>query len=404
MKRIRTQNWLTIAVAKRMVVMCALVLGMTACSNEDNIPGEIPGRTNIIDLSGVVSDLTITNGMTLTGKLTKFHNIRIAAGATVTLSGVRIPGRDITDDDQLWTHAGITCLGDATIVLADSSTNYVKGFGSSYPGIQAGPKGTMLTICGSGKLMAETGMENNVGYAAGIGGGQNQTVGNITIKDCTVAATAGFGAAGIGSGYAYQDGTASCGNISIINATIIAHGGEGAACIGSGWNNGNKNSCGDIYIYNSTFLDASDPTNFNNIGAGNGSTMGDITISDDDTKIAYTCYFTFSPLFTMWPEGSQQPSFDISSPRASTITISNPHFNQSVTVNPSLGSYFTNDSESETFSLTVANGDELTFTATDVTYGWQSMEEHSTFVGTCIVREASKHATINLNSVILRKQ
>ena len=144
MKRIRTQNWLTIAVAKRMVVMCALVLGMTACSNEDNVPGEIPGRTNIIDLSGVVSDLTITNGMTLTGKLTRFHNIRIAAGATVTLSGVRIPGRDITDDDQLWTHAGITCLGDATIVLADSTTNYVKGFGSSYPGIQAGPKGTML--------------------------------------------------------------------------------------------------------------------------------------------------------------------------------------------------------------------------------------------------------------------
>jgi len=71
--------------------------------------------------------------------------ISIAAGATVTLSGVTING---TNSVSCW-WAGLNCLGDATIILADGTTNSVKGFYENYPGIHV-PSGKTLTIQGTG--------------------------------------------------------------------------------------------------------------------------------------------------------------------------------------------------------------------------------------------------------------
>ena len=75
--------------------------------------------------------------------------VSIADGATVTL-------RDATIN---WVHsasckwAGITCEGDATIILEGANT--VKGFYEHYSGIYA-PKGKTLTIKGQGSLTKPT--------------------------------------------------------------------------------------------------------------------------------------------------------------------------------------------------------------------------------------------------------
>ena len=60
------------------------------------------------------------DGDTLTGTLASAVKISIAANATVTLSGAII---DFGEDDS-YELAGITCEGDATIILEE--TNVVK--------------------------------------------------------------------------------------------------------------------------------------------------------------------------------------------------------------------------------------------------------------------------------------
>ena len=267
------------------------------------------------DLSKLTADYTVKNGETLTGKLAGNYKISIADGATVTLDGVTITGEN--SSDYKW--AGITCLGDATIILKDGSKNTVKGFYEDYPGIQAGPTGKTLVIKGedqgTGSLDAspyDGGTEHS--YGAGIGGGldiscgdiniqggvitvtggygaagigvgegygeENVSCATITISGGNVTATGGYGAAGIGGGYAYQYGV-TCGAITISGGTVTAAGGDNAAGIGSGESNsGNTNTCGDITITaDMTSVTATKGKNAtNSIGAGKDGTCGTITI------------------------------------------------------------------------------------------------------------------------------
>jgi hypothetical protein len=145
----------------------------------------------------------VKNGMTLTGTLSENYKITIADGATVTLDGVTINGTD--DENYKW--AGLNCLGNATINLADGSENTVKGFHSDYPGIYV-PMGSTLTIEGPGKLTASSN-----GKGAGIGGGKNLGCGNIVI-----AATVGNVKAMKGADAPYSIGAGqngSCGTVTI---------------------------------------------------------------------------------------------------------------------------------------------------------------------------------------------
>lgn len=125
------------------------------------------------DLSKVENNYRALDGITLTGTMDVVNHpvkICIADGATVTLNDVTING--VNDNNYPW--AGITCEGDATIVLKAGTTNTVKGFHSYYPGIYV-PEGHTLTIQGTGALTSES-------YgAAGIGGAHNASVGYITI-------------------------------------------------------------------------------------------------------------------------------------------------------------------------------------------------------------------------------
>ena len=219
----------------------------------------------IVDLSTVTTATTIEDGYTVTGTLGANVKISIAAGATVTLAGVTING----ENNESYGWAGITCLGDATIILEDGTENTVKGFHKNYPGIHVPgdidpANNKTLTIKGTGSLTASSN-----GQGAGIGGGYNINCGNIIIEGGTVEATGGVSFAGIGSG-----GYRSCGNITISGGTVTATGGYGAAGIGSG----DSGTCGDITISGGTVM-----ANGGNDGAGIGSgyegSCGDITIS-----------------------------------------------------------------------------------------------------------------------------
>lgn len=306
-----------------------------------------------VDLSQITADSVMQDCDTLTGTLAANVKISIAAGATVTLDGVSI------NANGSWTtgnFAGITCLGNATIILKDGTTNTVKGFYENNPGIFV-PVNSTLTIkgetLGTGKLIASSdglgagigggfyipcgniriddgiieatggkwaagigsGVRSSCGAititggtveatggnsAAGIGGGQNANCGNITISGGTVNATGGYRASGIGSGRRVADvNSVSCGNITINGGTITATGGEAAAGIGGGRGNNPSEitSCGAITITSgvTSVTATKGGTNApNSIGAGYHGTCGTVTIGGAQGAIT-TSPYTYPP-------------------------------------------------------------------------------------------------------------
>ena len=219
------------------------------------------------DLSTINANYTAPNGETLTGTLASNVKISIADGATVTLNNVTIDG----ENDELYKYAGITCVGDATIIL--SGTNTVTGFYNEYPGIYV-PEGNTVTIKGSGSLTASSN-----GYGAGIGGCWGISCGNIEIQDGDITATGGYGCAGIGSG----NGSA-CGTITISGGTVTATGGNSGAGIGSG---NAIATCGAITISGGT-VEATGGQYGAGIGSGFESACGTITITSGVTKVTAT--------------------------------------------------------------------------------------------------------------------
>ena len=284
-----------------------------------------------VDLSTLTGKYTAQDGDVLTGTLegeTQHVKITVADGATVTLSDAIINGYNSTS----YPWAGLTCLGNCTIVLEGSNT--VKGFHRYYPGIQAAKqKGEgeeyTLTIEGDGSLDASsnglnagiggdgefgniiinggkiiaTGSDYSAGigscdycisgdiiinggevvakggkYAAGIGSGHKGSVGNITINGGKVTATGGQSSVGIGSG---REGT--CGNITISGGKVAATGGKWGAGIGGG----EEGSFGNITISGGK-VTATGGYRCAGIGASNGGKSGDITITNDVTKVVAT--------------------------------------------------------------------------------------------------------------------
>ena len=219
------------------------------------------------DLSTINANYTAPNGETLTGTLASNVKISIADGATVTLNNVTINGTN--DSNYKW--AGITCLGDATIIL--SGTNTVTGFYNEYPGIYV-PVGNTVTIKGSGSLTASSN-----GYGAGIGGCWGISCGNIEIQDGVITATGDYGCAGIGSG----NGSA-CGTINISGGTVTATGGDSGAGIGSG--NANA-TCGAITISGGT-VTATGGQYGAGIGSGFESACSTINIASTVIKVTAT--------------------------------------------------------------------------------------------------------------------
>lgn len=173
----------------------------------------------VVNLASLSADYEAKDGETLTGILGGNYKITIADGATITLKDAVIYG--VNSNVCQW--AGITAIGDATLVL--EASNIVRGFYNEYPGIYI-PKDKTLRIKGSGKLDVSSN-----GKAPGIGGVfyADENCGNIEILDGTIRAVAGEYCAAIGAA-----ALSGCGNITISGGTVTARGGAFAASIGSG--------------------------------------------------------------------------------------------------------------------------------------------------------------------------
>lgn len=249
---------------------------------------ELTWENHLVDLSQLNGHYVAQDGDWLTGILAGDYKISVADGATVTLSGITINGGNDSGTD--W--AGITCEGDATLVLADGTSNSVKPFYSSRAAISV-PDGKTLTIQGSGSLTADS--HSNGGGSAGIGGDAEDHSGNIVIIGAAnVTAYGGYGAAGIGSGSATPTCPVVGGNITIsTTGTVTAYGGTYGAGIGAGISaNLAPNTCGNILITKGTIV-ATGGQACPGIGAGysNGgkaSTCGTVTITDGVTKVTAT--------------------------------------------------------------------------------------------------------------------
>ena len=238
------------------------------------------GDLSNIPASAIASDghtVIVPDGTTLTGTLdgeTHPYKIVIPAGAKVTLAGVNITRQTLLNCD----YAGINCEDGATIILADNTTNVVKGIDSEYPAIYV-PEGKTLIIkgesLGTGKLTA-----SSIRDGAGIGGGYKLACGNIIIQGGVITAIASGDAAGIGSG-----NESTCGNITISGGTVTATGGSDAAGIGSG----NQSGCGNITISGGTVLaTGGDYATAIGCGGNESCSCGDITITTGVTLVKAT--------------------------------------------------------------------------------------------------------------------
>ena len=214
-------------------------------------PMSVTAKT-ILDLSTLsAGTYTAPHGLILTGTLPDGADMQIADGAAVVLRDAVIG-------------SGISCLGDATVILEGEST--VQG--STGAGILAGPSGKTLTIKGSGQLTVQ-----GAANCAAIGTGYGTTCGNITISSGTIIATGGTEAAAIGTG---NGGT--CGNIYIEGGSVDATGsGSYAAAIGTG----SDGTCGKITIMKdvTSIFARKGLLSPNSIGKGSeGSTIGTVTV------------------------------------------------------------------------------------------------------------------------------
>ena len=193
-----------------------------------------------VDENGQGTDISVDAGESWlingTGT-TEDNSITIAEGSKVTLNGINIT-------------KSINCTDNATIILADGSTNTVTA-PSGKAGIKIGDEATeTLTIDaeteGTGTLTVQGGNK-----AAGIGTDYNDeasvTGGNIVINGGTVTAKGGDNGAGIGTG-TVNDSDNTCGAITINGGTVTAEGGSNAAGIGTGKSTDGSTTCGAIKI------------------------------------------------------------------------------------------------------------------------------------------------------------
>ena len=247
-----------------------------------------------LKLGSAPMDMTLLDGMIVTGTLTADQKISIAPDAMIELQGVTING--VNSESCKW--AGLTCQGNAKIILDGENT--VKGFYEDYPGIFVPPgSGLTITVMLKGSLRASSN-----GYGAGIGGGYKLDCGSVCIMYGTIDVWGGKWAAGIGSGYkasagqltvaggtvnvaggAYAAGIgtgkdASCTAVSVVGGNVNAMGCNGAAAIGSGEGGTCRDFVG-IGLYVTHVAALGGATCVNPIGAGKNGTCGPVDIDED---------------------------------------------------------------------------------------------------------------------------
>ena len=151
----KTRNYLQLAA---LTLGVAMTVTMSSCARDDNpvnatfdTTGPVINLSQINDVNAPTTVegkrvIIVMDGQTLTGKLQADVELVVNQGARVTFRDVNINGYGAINGS----HAGITCLGDASFILSDNTVNVVRGFGFS-PGILI-RAGSTLSIEGSGSL------------------------------------------------------------------------------------------------------------------------------------------------------------------------------------------------------------------------------------------------------------
>ena len=214
----------------------------------------------VVDLAQLRGDRVLVDGEVATGALGGAYKVSVADGATVTLLDATIDGA--SSYGSPW--AGLTCLGNAAIVL--KGANFLEGPYAGYPGLFV-PSGKTLAIRGDGSLEAAGDSAPGIGALADAG------CGTIVIEGGTVRATGTGVAAGIGCG---SGNSASCDGIVVRGGTVVARGGgdmsdnDGGAGIGGSYYNG----------FGSVVIDGGSVTAYGGYWAdGIGCGDGDVTIN-----------------------------------------------------------------------------------------------------------------------------
>ncbi|MBR5973956.1 MAG: InlB B-repeat-containing protein [Clostridiales bacterium] len=160
----------------------------------------------------------------------------VDANTTELLDGDYVVKGTVETDKYIYVKKGCTAN---LIVPSGNTLKCHQGIGCGYN--KKGEYAT-LNIFGDGKIEANASEGRR--YAAGIGGDDNETNGNIRIHGTEIHARGGYHGAGIGGGAAGKDpdGTTS---IIIYSAIVYADGGDEAAGIGGG----NEQPGAHTYIY-----------------------------------------------------------------------------------------------------------------------------------------------------------
>lgn len=247
-----------------------------------------------VNLSRLKDSYDASNGDVLTGKLNDSDNkINIGTSSSdeisVTLKDVDIQ-KAVTDKQT----AGITCMGNITIIL--EGENNVRGIASGYPAIYINETGT-LTIKGTAEYSGILKAYGNDAAAIGAvavsdseySGGTRVKCGKIIIESGRIYAYGGDNGAGIGGSL-----NSSCGGIEIWKGEVFAQGGYNAAGIGSGYvspegpeQGGIRVTCGTILIKGGT-VQAVGSGSAAGIGCSRGGEVDGITITDQVTSVTAT--------------------------------------------------------------------------------------------------------------------
>jgi len=270
------------------IFMMTLVLAAGAPAFAASDPGNYVfdiSEGNITVASGSGSDLHVTYGasQTMTADFANTQSITIigtsaANKVSVNLTASANLANIILNNAHIDFTTGDRCafsIDSGTVDLTLSGTNALISTGGN-PGLRVANANSVV-IGGTGSLYATGGPSG-----AGIGGGNSNNGGIITINGGTIAATGGNGVgsgggAGIGGGLFGNGGT-----VTINNGTVTATGGSRGAGIGGG----NIGSGGTIAINGGT-VTATGGFSAAGLGSGSGTgAAGDISISDSATVTA----------------------------------------------------------------------------------------------------------------------
>ena len=227
------------------------------------------------------SDTTsTTNTITIkaTGEVTNEDGTKEKVTAEVTISDVNI---DVSGTGDKWKgisgDAAISAEGDGNVTIELDGDNTAKS-GNRHAGVEKNNDGN-LTITDAD---ADGALEAAGGFCgAGIGGGGDKSVSNITIEGGDITATGGEVAAGIGGG---ARGSGS--DITIKgDAQVKATGGEAGAGIGSGMGDTSPEpkdvSGSNITIEGNAQVEATGGASGAGIGGGKYSSGSNITIREN---------------------------------------------------------------------------------------------------------------------------